>query len=162
MHYHVVFDLNQVGFKPENIAPLALGILFVLIGIVFVLFRQRLIKWGLVARAMPFVFLAFSVFWLIGVLCVSFEEFTVASEALKSGKAKVIEGQVSSFRPMFANATKMEHFCVKDTCFAYSDYIMTAGFNRTSKYGGPIREGLPVRVTYLGNIIVKLEVADGH
>jgi len=53
----------------------------------------------------------------------------------------------------------MERFCVSGVCFAYSDFVITSGFNNTSSHGGPIREGLPVRVTYVGDMIVKLEVA---
>ena len=54
----------------------------------------------------------------------------------------------------------MEHFCVRQACFEYSDFVITAGFNNTASYGGPIRDGLPVRVTYVGNAIAKLEVAN--
>jgi hypothetical protein len=65
---------------------------------------------------------------------------------------------VTGFMPMPVTGHAMEHFCVSGACFSYSDYVVTAGFNRTSSRGGPIREGLPVRVTYLGNTILKLEV----
>jgi hypothetical protein len=53
----------------------------------------------------------------------------------------------------------MEKFCVNDHCFEYSDYVITGGFNNTRSHGGPIREGLPVRVTFIRNKIIKLEVA---
>ena len=54
----------------------------------------------------------------------------------------------------------MERFCVSGTCFEYSDYVVTGGFNNTSSHGGPIRAGLPVRVSHVGDRIVKLEIAD--
>jgi hypothetical protein len=44
--------------------------------------------------------------------------------------------------------------------FCYSDYEVTAGFNNSASHGGPIREGLPVRVSYIGNTIVRLEVSN--
>jgi hypothetical protein len=48
--------------------------------------------------------------------------------------------------------------------FAYSDYVVTPGFNNTSSHGGPMREGLYVRIHYTGSVtgvaIVKLEVRD--
>ena len=52
-----------------------------------------------------------------------------------------------------------ERFCVEDKCFQYSDSDTGAGFNNTSSHGGPIKSGLHVRVTFVANTIVKLEVA---
>jgi hypothetical protein len=43
--------------------------------------------------------------------------------------------------------------------FQYSDYVITAGFNNTSSHGGPIREGLPVRIWYLDGEILRLDIA---
>jgi hypothetical protein len=54
-----------------------------------------------------------------------------------------------------------EKFTVNGATFSYSDYSVTAGFNNTKSHGGPIDEGKRVRVTHLGNIIVRLEVGDG-
>jgi hypothetical protein len=51
-----------------------------------------------------------------------------------------------------------ECFSVQAQTFCYSDYEVTAGFNNATSHGGPIREGLPVRVSYIGNTIVRLEV----
>jgi hypothetical protein len=52
-----------------------------------------------------------------------------------------------------------ESFTVEGHRFSYSDYIVTSGFHNTASHGGPIREGLHVRVTYSGNLILRLEVA---
>jgi hypothetical protein len=46
---------------------------------------------------------------------------------------------------------------VQSETFCYSDYGITAGFNNSTSHGGPTREGLPVRVSYIGNTIVRLE-----
>jgi len=67
---------------------------------------------------------------------------------------------VTRFKPMPPSGHAPEEFCVKDRCFQYSDFEVSPAFNTTSSHGGPIREGLPVRVTYVGNAIVRLEV--GH
>jgi hypothetical protein len=55
----------------------------------------------------------------------------------------------------------MESFVVRGVRFEYSDNVSTAGFNNTTSHGGPIREGLPVRVWYRGNEILRLDVAKG-
>jgi hypothetical protein len=48
---------------------------------------------------------------------------------------------------------------VESQCFSYSDYGDSVGFSNTSVRGGPIKAGLPVRVTFVGNTILKLEVS---
>jgi hypothetical protein len=43
--------------------------------------------------------------------------------------------------------------------FSYPDYTVTCGFNNTASRGGPIREGLQVRIHYVDQLILRLEVA---
>lgn len=75
-----------------------------------------------------------------------------------------VEGRVVAFRPAPAEGHQNETFVVTGVPFSYSDYVITGGFNQTRSHGGPIREGLRVRITYVrsraGNIVVRLEVAD--
>jgi hypothetical protein len=47
-------------------------------------------------------------------------------------------------------------------CRALGSVKVVCGFNNTSSHGGPIREGLPVRVSYVGNTILKLEIRSGY
>jgi len=74
----------------------------------------------------------------------------------------VVTGMVRDFVPMPFEGHADERFCVETACFHYSDYEQTGGFNHTSSHGGPITEGLPVRVTYAAsprtNVILKLEI----
>lgn len=86
------------------------------------------------------------------------------SSALHAGTGLTVEGLVEHFHPMPWSGHDTERFDVQGVPFAYSDYVINNGFNHTSSHGGPIREGLPVRITYLParphNLIIKLEVAD--
>ena len=79
--------------------------------------------------------------------------------ALRSGKYQVGEGRVENFVPMPVSGHAMESFSVGGVDFSYSDYSVTAGFNKTSSHGGPIRTGLPVGISYVDNEILRLEVA---
>ena len=76
----------------------------------------------------------------------------------------MVEGAVANFHPMPAAGHEDEHFTVQGVYFAYSDYSVTSGFNNTSSHGGPMREGLYVRIHYTrsvtGETITKLEVRD--
>lgn len=62
-------------------------------------------------------------------------------------------------RPRIGHA--MERFCVSGRCFEYSDSVITSGFNNTSSHGARFARvsRFPVRITYLGNTLLKLEVA---
>lgn len=112
------------------------------------------------ARAIfPYGFLAFSILWTLVSFVSTYGDYRAASSARQDGSARVVEGVVTDFKPMPATGHAMESFCVSGVCFHYSDYVITAGFNQTSSHGGPIRNGLSVRVTYVGDTIVRLEVA---
>lgn len=86
--------------------------------------------------------------------------------AMADGTAHVIEGRVSQYREMALKSGMGEQFCVEQTCFSYSSRIDKGGFHQTASNGGPIRPGLPVRVTYVdlspdyvpNRVIIKLEV----
>ena len=86
-------------------------------------------------------------------------------ETFLNGGAEVAEGAVENFHPMPSSGHDTERFTVAGRQFAYSNYMVTGGFNNAASHGGPIRAGLPVRITYVpgqnGNVIVKLELAPG-
>ncbi len=70
----------------------------------------------------------------------------------------VLRRRGKSHRPDPMPRRSDESFVVGDRRCAYSDDLVTAGFHNTRRHGGPIREGLYVRVTYFGNSILRLEV----
>lgn len=102
--------------------------------------------------------LAFAILWTIGASLSIFGQYWRDYSILKSGKASFVEGPVENFVPMPVTGHAMESFTVKGVPFSYSDYVITSGFNNTESHGGPIHEGLYVRVWYRGNDILKLEV----
>ncbi|WP_461535268.1 hypothetical protein [Spongorhabdus nitratireducens] len=77
----------------------------------------------------------------------------------EQGRFHVVEGIVEDFDPMTSRGNKNESFTVNGVMFKYSGYRITQGFNQTASEGGPVREGLPVRVSYIDqdNTIIKLE-----
>ena len=81
-----------------------------------------------------------------------------AVNAVRNHRAQVIEGVVTDFKPMPYTGHAMESFAVNGVRFEYSDFVITAGFNNTSSHGGPIREGLPVKIWYSGGEILRLDI----
>jgi hypothetical protein len=72
---------------------------------------------------------------------------------------EIVEGQVRHFHPMSWEGHDEESFDVNGVKFWYSDYIITGAFNNAASHGGPIREGLPVRICHKGPEILRLDVA---
>jgi uncharacterized protein YqgC (DUF456 family) len=160
MSYVTVFDVADAGYKSASFP--AFGLIFVVLGIFLVIFRRHLPRWNTRSRVariiFPYGFLCFAALWTAVTFVATYSDYRQASQARAANTAQVVEGLVTNFVPMPVTGHAVESFCVSAACFNYSDFAVTAGFNRTSSHGGPIREGLPVRITYLGNTILKLEV----
>src|SRR5439155_864506 len=128
------------------------GLIFVIIGVALVALRKRLPgswrKYPRLSSAFSFFFLGFAVLWTVISFAGTYFEYSSLIAAKKTGRVKVVEGTATNFKPMPVTGHAMERFCVRDACFDYSDYVITGGFNNTTSHGGPIKEGLPIRVTY--------------
>ena len=120
--------------------------------------RRALAKHSTVrARTVAAGFLINGLVWtVIGVVLIT--ECASLKDALRAGRVSVIEGTVEDFRPMLVPSNKDESFRVKGRVFRYSDYNLSSGFSTTVSHGGPIREGLTVRISYVSDKIVKLEI----
>jgi hypothetical protein len=137
------------------------GILFICIGIVLIITRKSLYKSRDKSLVILFIsfWLLFAFLWtLIAGIGIGVQQAALRQEYL-DGHFKVVEGLVKDFDPMPSSGHKMESFRVNGVKFEYSDYVITPGFNNTTSHGGPIVEGLPVRVSYINQTIVKLEIA---
>jgi hypothetical protein len=161
MKYTTVFDIAQAGYKEWSFP--AFGLIFVAVAIAMLLFRGKLSgitgKRSQYGRGAAWLLLSIAGLWTIGSFVATFGEYRTLLSSLKDGRARVVEGIVTEFTPMPSSGHALERFCVSHKCFHYSDFEVSAGFNNTSSHGGPIREGLPVRVTYVDDTIVRLEVA---
>lgn len=162
MTYRVIFDLVAAGYTDWKFATP--GLAGVAIGVALITFRRSLPSWWRqrprTSSVFAFGFFIFALLWTVTALVSTHHQYQVLSTATRTHRAGVVEGRVSSFLPMPASGNALESFCVAQTCFAYSDYVITGGFNNTSTLGGPIRAGLQVRIHYVGNTMTKLEVAE--
>jgi hypothetical protein len=93
-------------------------------------------------------------------LCASYQwrAFDLAHQ-LAVGDTTVVTGAVQD---AYGGGTwGSECFTVDSHRYCYSDGPNDVGFHQTAANGGPIRNGLQVRVSSVGDVIVRLEVADG-
>lgn len=164
MDYKLVFDLQTSAVRFSNYLFILPGLVIFLVGVVTYIFRDHFsnpFRKKPMPQRFPFFLLLFGALWMQLSGLSLYAQYETAEHAIRTGKAATVTGQVVRFKPMPYLGHGMESFCISDTdaCFSYSDYVVTPGFNQTSTHGGPIQQGLPVRVTYDGNTILKLEVS---
>lgn len=82
--------------------------------------------------------------------------------AIEHGDSKRIEGMVTSVTPAPPQGPQVESFTVDGKRFSYSADELEPGFRQTRAHGSPIREGLKVRIEYVGETIVRLAVCSGN
>ena len=153
-HYRVVFDLSEKGFQwwfP------AFGLIFVVIAGVLIGLGRRY-HWPLSRKLVGYFMIGFACLWSGLAFSIMLSEYLNLHSAYRLGKFSVVDGPVSNFRPMPYEGHQDECFSVQSQTFCYSDYGVTSGFNHSTSHGGPIREGIPVRVSYIGNTIIRLEI----
>lgn len=158
MAYDLVFDVAQAGYR--SWPPVTIGIGFTVIGGWLIKNRRWVPVQGprWFRSAFPFVFFGVACCWTAAVVSSTYLKYRSLTRALQDGRVSVVEGPVDQFVPMAYTGHSLERFSVAGITFAYSDFVVTGGFNNTSSHGGPIRLGRYIRVTYVGEDIVRLEI----
>ncbi|CDI03843.1 putative Membrane protein [Candidatus Competibacter denitrificans Run_A_D11] len=159
-NYYVVFDILDSGYKAWFFP--AFGLVFIVVGIALFSSRNKVFLFdgnmNRSRKALPFLWFGFSILWTFSAFYSTYGEYAYLIDSVKKGYVERVEGKVENFKPMPLGGHKMERFCVQSTCFRYSEGIVTNGFNNSNANGGPIKEGLLVRITHVGDVIVKLEI----
>jgi hypothetical protein len=161
VNYELVFDVSRDSFDPS---PLCIGLALVLAGIYMWftrdsvgLFRSR-IKTRAGRTLFAGVYLGFAVLATTLIAAVGGYRYWRAERTLRKGEFAVVEGPVEYFHPMPDEGRGVERFTVRGVQFAYSEYIWSPRFNKTASHGGPIREGLWVRIAYFDPGDTKYEI----
>lgn len=162
MTFKTVFDASQQGYETAWFP--AFGLIFVAIGAMLV-FRpalmQQILPGGLQGKprkVFSWIFFSFALLWTTIAFLGTLAEYQGVASDLREGRFSVVEGPVTDFVPMPYGGHALESFKVNGRQFSYSDYVVTSAFHNTASHGGPIREGLYVRISYSGNLILRLEV----
>ena len=108
---------------------------------------------------MGWIFVIFSSLWTLGASCGLYAEYAGLRSALRTGSYLTVEGVVTEFVPGRSDGHPAESFVVNGHRYEYSPYIVTSGFSQIQSHGGPIREGLRVRIADVDGTIARLEVA---
>jgi hypothetical protein len=158
--YKVVFDVATSGYREWM--PLGIGLIF--IGFSYALLVVSKSNPEKVPGCFAKFFLGFSVLCTALGFYGTLFEYMYLVHLERTHQYQVVEGTVTNFVPMPYNGKgTVEVFEVRNVRFEYSDYRSTAAFNHSRSHGGPIREGLQVRIWYVdrsdgGHDIIRLEI----
>src|SRR5205085_1645523 len=97
--------------------------------------------------------------WTVLALIVTGWQYVHLCAAVRAGKFSLVEGKVEHFIPMPYSGHAQESFEVGGYRYRYSDYQVSAAFNNTASHGGPIHDGVQVRIYDVNGEIAHLEVA---
>jgi hypothetical protein len=156
MTYRVVFDGAQQW--DWHLPVLFLLVLLPMGALMWLLYRRGRAS-GVHAAAVVTAYFA-----VVGlVYCQTHRQLEVARHALEGGEFRIVEGVVDQFH----EGIKDESFIVNGVRFEYADGIVVPGFHNEAKNGGPIRQGLHVRIHYAaskigwgGPYLLRLEIAE--
>ena len=165
MAFKTVYDAAQQGYD-WSLAPIVVvGMIFVASGAVLVYApdtAQRFLpSRGPLVRERPIFsrsFFGFSILYTAIALAVTLAQHWETQNLLRDPRLSVVEGPVTDFVPMPEAGHAMETFRVQGQSFSYSDFVVVSGFHNAASHGGPIHDGLNVRVTHVGDVILKIEV----
>jgi len=102
-----------------------------------------------------------SVVFIILALSRTYGDYARLAEAYRSGDYREVAGKIENFAESDpARGHGDERFTVGGVPFSYSRSIVSAGFRKTRASGGPLRDGLVVRIRYIGTAIVRLEICE--
>ena len=170
MPYETVFEITS---KPFEWWVPAFGLIFLVVGVVFIKFGPKLdrnkngksfgLTFAIPPRLLGWFFVIFASFWTLVTFGSTYSSYRKLVQAYRTGKYSVVEGIVEDFHPMPYEGHQSECFRVEKEKFCYSDYVVSPAFNQSASHGGPIRAGLPVRISYYEDenfqaVILRLEI----
>jgi hypothetical protein len=177
MTFRTIFDAAQSGYTTWWFPAHAL--IFVCLGALFLLWPRLVMKvmpirgpdlldflellqfWPIRARRRWYWgFLTFAMLLTLLFFATTYGEYRSMIAALRDGRCAVVEGRVTDFVPKRHSGHSEESFVVGGRRFAWSEDIVSIGFHNDGVQGGLIHDGLYVRVTYLGGVILRLEIGE--
>ena len=152
-HFSTVYIVTKNGFY--WILPLALTAIVIVTLLLFRFTTNQGAK-----TMLRVILLVGALIGLVGMLIIV-GNYVDNSIAYLRGHYSTIEGTVDDFSPLPAQqGDYSESFSVNGKSFSYSDFLAGQGcFNHSSTYGGPVRQGVYVRIAYKDNCILRLDIA---
>lgn len=156
--YEVVFDIERTGYR--GWPPAALILMFTVVVLAILRARASEVE---VRRRTNFREFSLAVGVLMAMLAglasyLTWNEYRSLRDACATRSFTVVEGTVSDFR-MPESKREKPSFVVGGVRFAYPSRPFAASFDGSEGDGGPLRDGLHLRIGHVDGAIVKLEIA---
>jgi hypothetical protein len=153
MEYQVAYDVVTEGLRGALPTDYYIAWAVTVVGGICAIYygiRRRQVRPVLVGL----FFGGFFTYWAV----VGYRRQASLIASARTGDYQVAEGVVTNFRPRPKSGKGFEEFTVNQLRFAYLDGTQGVGFSQDVTAGGPIREGLQVRVSHRDGRILKLEI----
>ena len=159
MDYRVAFDVAEAGCRFWWLPLIGVGA--VVVGLLRLRHRRRNpgprpSRWRSVGPAFEVVV---GLLLATGAFLGTYGQYRGLVRALENRDYVVVEGVVHDFVPMPVDGHPNESFEVAGRRYEYSDFMVTQAFNNTQSHGGPMRDGLRVRIADVSGRIARLEIA---
>jgi len=147
----------QISSNSAGLPFALIGLVPLIVGAILILGKWRL-RWRQPGWLFVILLLSFGIMWTFLASGPVLTDGTDAFAAFRAGQYSIVEGTVTDFHPMPYEGHDEECFSVEARRFCYSDYELTPGFHNAASHSGPIRAGIHVRIAYLGNTILRLQI----
>ncbi len=151
--YIEYFNIITSG-APGGSLFLSISFSLIVCGLVYLRFRKTWIK---MVKILPF----FVIISLVGITVnksITSKEYKRFRKVLMNKEHSVVQGIVKDYIPM--DEFNPESFSVNGVDFFYRDDKSNSAFNDVALNGGPIKEGLNVRIFYYENSIIGLWIKE--
>ena len=150
-NYRTVFELGLKSFPWSTVAHPLIGLIG---GLVILWLLRKKTFYTIVGTAIASI----SAIIFILALISSVPEFITRRGAYANRKGITVEGVVVNFRQAPEIGPATESFSINGTSFSYNVLDGNPCFHNAPIHGGPIREGLVVRIRYDETCIQRVDV----
>jgi hypothetical protein len=161
-----VFEITSGtnGIRTDALVRLAIGIVFLIAGIVGLILRKK--TGGRFPKKLygPAFMTGWGALWLImhiPLWIVSTTDIDHLLDVYQNGKSQIAEGfvHVTNEQPAGGHSAG-DKITVGDQTFEVNYFLVTPGYKQTISHGGILREGVFARLHYYDGVILKVEVGN--
>lgn len=147
MVFQTVYEITQEAFTDWIYDAISLALFLILAFTIFIflkrLGKENIAKYTKIIIFPLFMFLIFGIIWNV----FAYKQYINLKNVYLNNEIQIVEGFVTNVHLQYGRINK-QNFQVGQEHFEISENIYTGGFDKTVQNGGPIVQGLYVRLYY--------------